>query len=103
MKEKILSLKPTVSKFALLLLTIETTALLPFAVKIFTGRAYVFWSHYGLSRYFWCAMASASLGLMLSFRLKNHSVGILAASILSVPIFLLPFFETAIIVSMPGF
>ena len=91
------------SKFALLLIAIETTALLPLLVKVSTGRAYVFWSHYGLVKYFWFAIAAACLGLILALRLKNHKAGILAAAFLSLPIFLLPFFETAIIVSMPGF
>ncbi len=91
------------SRFILKLSGVEALALLPFIAKIFEGRVIVFWSHYGLKPYFFGALCLYAIGIILALLIKNRSLGLVVAAILSLPFFALPFFEMAIITSMPGF
>jgi cellulose synthase/poly-beta-1,6-N-acetylglucosamine synthase-like glycosyltransferase len=90
-------------RFLLTLLAIEVVAICPFIAKALEGRAVVFWAHYGIRPYFFGALALLSVGIILAFLLKNRSVALVVAAILSIPIFVLPFLEMGIITSMPGF
>jgi hypothetical protein len=100
-RTSILKLKD--SRFALTLLAIELVAFCPFIAKVFEGRAPVFWWHYGVRPYFFSALGLLCIGVILALFLKNRSLGIAAAIIFSIPMFVLPFFEIVIITSMPGF
>jgi hypothetical protein len=91
------------SRFALTILAIEVVAFCPFIAKAFDGRAPDFWWHYGLRPYFFSALGLLCIGVILALNLKNRSVAIAAAIILSIPMFILPFFEMVIATSMPGF
>jgi hypothetical protein len=101
--ERMSNLKLQDSRFALTILAIEVVAFCPLLAKAFEGRAPVFWSHYGVRPYFFSALGLLCIGVILASYLKNRSVGIAAAIILSIPMFVLPFFEIVIITSMPGF
>jgi hypothetical protein len=98
------SLSPNLdSKFILKLSGLEALAILPFIAKVFEGRAVVFWSYYVLKPYFFGAVALYVIGIILALLIKNRSLGLVVAAILSLPFFALPFFEIAIITSISGY